>query len=175
MICFCLEFFFIKGSKNFFTGKIANNINPWKSIFNFFNHETSSAKFGAWPFVKMFLYFDILTWSPNSNIRSLLSFCSSKTIYVLDFISTDFFLVVLWYVLFCYIHELYYLIYQYTQLFISKLYILFFKVLINLSTITDFPSLCVECISISLSWRMASLIYCKFYYLYWPKFCLVWN
>ena len=50
-------------------------------------------------------------------------------------------------------------IYMYVYIYIYTLFgtevtymqILFFKVLINLSTTTDFPSLCVEYISISLS------------------------
>ena len=49
--------------------------------------------------------------------------------------------------------------------------ILFFKVLINLSPITDTPSLCVEYVSIFPA-DMISLIYFKIRYLYLTIFCL---
>ena len=43
----------------------------------------------------------------------------------------------------------------------------------NLSAITDFPSLCVEYIFISLFAKPISLIYCKIHCLYLPIFYLV--
>ena len=42
-------------------------------------------------------------------------------------------------------------IYIFLDIEVIHLQILFFKVLINLSAATDFPSLCVDCTSISLS------------------------
>ena len=57
--------------------------------------------------------------------------------------------------MYCCIHLRYHLIYQYNDTFsdieVIYLEILFFKALINLSATTDFPSLCVEYITILLS------------------------
>ena len=47
----------------------------------------------------MFLYFDALTWSPASNLGSYWLFSLSKSIYMLDFTSTGFTLILLWYLL----------------------------------------------------------------------------
>ena len=86
-----------------------------------------------------------------------------------DFASTGFILVVLWYVLF-------YLLtmssnlsantfFWYWSYFFEKF---IFQVLWNYSPGTDFPSLWAECISLSLSCIMISLIYCKMHCLYLP-------
>ena len=86
-----------------------------------------------------------------------------------DFASTGFILVVLWYVLF-------YLLtmssnlsaktfFWYWSYFFEKF---IFQVLWNYSPGTDFPSFWVECISLSLSCIMISLIYCKMHCLYLP-------
>ena len=45
----------------------------------------------------MFLYFDVLTISPILNLGSLLLISLLEAIYVLDFTSTGFILIVLWY------------------------------------------------------------------------------
>ena len=51
--------------------------------------------------------------------------------------------------------------------------ILFFKVLINLSEIIDFPSLCAEYVLYHYLVIMISLVCCKVGYLYPAIFCLV--
>ena len=61
------------------------------------------------------MYFDVLVWSTTFNLGSLLSFSTSKSIYILDLTSISFILIVLWY-------EVLYLLpvssnYQYTNLF----------------------------------------------------------
>ena len=54
-------------------------------------------------FQKFLLYFDIFTWSPTLNLKSSLLFSLSKSTYVLDFITTDFVLTVLWYAILCFL------------------------------------------------------------------------
>ena len=43
------------------------------------------------------MYFDVLVWSTTFNLGSLLSFSTSKSIYILDLTSISFILIVLWY------------------------------------------------------------------------------
>ena len=90
LIYFC-NFF----SNNFFIIKIDNNICSQHSIFTFFIHKNF---FRPIPFAKMFLYFDILTWSTTLKLESSLLFFLLKSI-TLDVTSTCFVLVVLRYVL----------------------------------------------------------------------------
>ena len=47
----------------------------------------------------MFLYFEILTVSPILNLAPLLFISLSDSIYLFDFTSTGFILIVLWYVI----------------------------------------------------------------------------
>ena len=54
--------------------------------------KTSSKEFGVYPLRKMFLYFDIFTWSPILNIRSL-------SLLSLHLTLTGSLLIVLWNVL----------------------------------------------------------------------------
>ena len=102
--------------------------------------KTSSKKFRK----KMFLHFDSFTWSLTLNLGSLLLICLSKSIHGISLTSTGFILMVLWYVLLNMSSNLS----IYTFLILK---ILVFKILIILSATRDFPSLCVECISILLS------------------------
>ena len=60
--------------------------------FIFLITKTSSKQFGAYHLRKMFLYFDILTWSPILNLRSL-------SILSLHLTLTGFLLIVSWNIL----------------------------------------------------------------------------
>ena len=97
-------------------------------------------------------------------------------LYMPSLISVGFILIVLWSVL-LYKSTINHLIDQYKHFWVLNLYlwILFFKVLINLLTTIDFPSLCVEYSSIHYLATKILLIYCKIQYLYLSIFCLVWD
>ena len=119
----------------------------------------------------MFLYFDILTISPILNLwfLSLISLLESR--YIHDFTSTGFYLIVLWSVLLWLLTissnlSIHIFSWYWCFVFIN----LFFKVLINFSAITDVPSLCVECISISFFVAVISVNYYKIRCLYLPMF-----
>ena len=74
------------------------------------------------------------------------------SICVLEITSTGFILIVLWCILLYWLTALSNLsIYTFYDTKVICLYILLFKVLIKLSATTDFPSLCFEYISMSLS------------------------
>ena len=126
----------------------------------------------------MFLCYYILTWLPTSNLGSLYLFSRRKLKYVLDLISIDIILIVLWQVLLYLISTLFNLsIYTFFDIETMYMLILFPKVLINsrISVITDFPSLCIEYFLYhNLVIMMASLIYLKTHYLYLTMFCLVY-
>ena len=87
LICL-LQFFFIKCPNNLFTIKVLYYICPYvhDSIFNFFSNNNL-----FWP--------NILTWWPTLKLGSLSLFSMSKSVYVLDFTSAGFILLVLWYLL----------------------------------------------------------------------------
>ena len=94
---FCLicsvQFFFIKRSNNFFTVKITNNTSPWHIFFNFCNQKDFFMPIWSITFCKnifVFRYSNMLT-----NLGFSLVFFLSKSIYVLDFTSTGFILIVL--------------------------------------------------------------------------------
>ena len=76
---------------NFFNIKVFHYIRSRNSIFYFVNHKnfcspTSSANFCK--SCSIFLYFDILTWSRTSNVRSLLLFfCINVDIFAWIYIS----------------------------------------------------------------------------------------
>ena len=114
-----LQFIFVKHSNNFFAFEINNNMLMFEdSIFNFFYHKnifrpTCLVSF----FAKMFLYLDILTTSTILNLGSLSSIYWLELIYMFDFSSTGFILIVLWYVLLC---LLCHLIYQYKDFLILQ-------------------------------------------------------
>ena len=118
-----------------------NDICPWYCIFNSTNHKNLA---------KAFLYFDILTWSQTWNLESWSLTYLPKSIYLISLTSISFILIVLWYVL-LYLLTISsnLLIYKFFDAEVMYFYISVFKVLINLLAITDFPSLFVECISIS--------------------------
>ena len=63
-----LKFFFIKTSNNLFTITIINNISPWNCFSTTLITKISFDQLGAYPLVKMFLYLEILTWSPTLNL-----------------------------------------------------------------------------------------------------------
>ena len=69
--------------------------------------KTSSGQFVVHPLAKMFLYFDILTWSQTLNLGSLLLTSLIEPIYVLSLASTGYILIVLWCLL---IKSIYYII-----------------------------------------------------------------
>ena len=75
-------------------------------------------------------------------------------IYVLDFTLTGFVLIALRYVMLDFSTISFnLLIYKFFEAGVMYLSIWFFKVIINLSVITDIPLLCVEYISISLFYK----------------------
>ena len=119
-----------------------------------------------WPLAKHSFYFEILTWSPTSNFESLSSFPSSKSNNAPVVTSIGFILIVLRYTL--------YSVNMSSKLKLEICRFYSFKVLINLSATADFPSLCVEYISILFSCKHVSLIYCKIHYLYLLIFFLVY-
>ena len=92
---------------NSFSGKVPTISSPLKlnsqityvhdTIFlDFLITKTSSDQFGTRPSAKMFFYFDILIWSPISNLASsVLRFYQSQCIC-----SKGFIFIVLWYILF---------------------------------------------------------------------------
>ena len=116
-------------------------------------------------FSRMCLYFDILVWSPPSNLWSSLLLSLLKSMYVLFhmWLYAGFISNVFWYVMqFLLATPDNLLIYTFFDTKIIYLQNWFFKVLINLSTITDFSSLSAEYISISLSCSLdlINLIFC---------------
>ena len=98
--------FFVKRSNNFFSFKITKNTCPRQihiQVFlTFLITNSFSDQFGALPFAKLFLYFDILTPSPILNFGSLLLVSLLESVYVFDFTSTGSILIVLLYVLLYY-------------------------------------------------------------------------
>ena len=136
-----LQFFFVKRSNNFFTLKISNNICPRNSILKLANHRNFFRPIWNLTFCKkIFLCFNILTWSPSLNLGYFSLFSLSKSMYVLDLTSGGFISIVLWYLLFYLLTiSANLLIYTFFNVEVICLQILFFKVLINLSETTDFP------------------------------------
>ena len=96
-------------------------------------------KLGPWPLAKVFLDFEILTQLPILNLASL---ALEPLLYLAQELDlTLLSLILMVYGMYYCIYRQYHLTYQTT---VICLRILFFKFLINLSTITGFPSLCVE-------------------------------
>ena len=124
---FTEHYFYFFNNKNFF--RLIWNVASCKNIFMlWYSYLITVVKFRI--FIFIFLH---------------------KNQYMFDFTSTGFILFVLW-------HVLFYLLVISPNLSIYKFFdvkVIFigfvFKVLINLSVTTDFPSLYVECISILLS------------------------
>ena len=113
--------------------------------------KASTDQFGLYPLAKMFLYFGILTWLPTLNLESFLITSLIESFYALSLTLTGFILLVLWHVL-LYSSTISYnlLIYTFFDIEVMYMWILAFKVLINLSATTDFTSLCIEYIFMSL-------------------------
>ena len=134
---FFLKLLFVKGSNNIFTVIINNNICPWHSAFDFFNYKIFFRIIWKTTFFKNVFIF----WYPNGskilNLGPSLLFSLLKTIYVFDFRSTDFILIVLWYVVY---HLFNYSQFIKTHVFgIEVIYsrIFLFKALINISATTN--------------------------------------
>ena len=89
---FFLQFFFVKRSNSFFSVRIINNICPWHSMLNFFNHIIFFRPIWNIPFAKFFLYFDILS---VLNLGSLWLISLLESINIFGFTSTEFILIVL--------------------------------------------------------------------------------
>ena len=83
-LIYFLQFFLVKCSNNFFLAKIINNICPWNSILKSFNCKNFFRSISSVIFIKNILFSLILLL---------------ETIYVFDFTSTGFILIVLWYAL----------------------------------------------------------------------------
>lgn len=94
--CVWVEFRFIKCSNNFFIVNITNGICPRYSVFDFLITKTFSNQLGVQPLAKMFLCFDSLTQPATLASGSLSLRSTSKSIYVLIWISISFLLIVLW-------------------------------------------------------------------------------
>ena len=67
-----LQFLFIKSSNKFFTIKVIYLLQFFfmESSNNFLITKSSSDQFGVCPLAKMFVYMEILTWSPTLNLGS---------------------------------------------------------------------------------------------------------
>ena len=140
----------------------------WNSIFNFFNNKNFFTPIRkVTNFAIMFLYFDILAWLPTSNLGSLSLSSTPKSIYVLDFTWIGFILVVLcvlWYSLLTILPNL--SIYTFCDIEVIYLWILLFKVLINLSAKQIFLHNVLHAYLYRYPATMISLIHCKTHYIY---------
>ena len=99
-IILCLFYYyplFHKRFNNLFIVKLTNSIHSRKNLFNLCNHKNFYRPTWHVIICRSVLYFHILTWSPPLNLTSSFWFFWSKSVYVLDFISTGFILFVLWY------------------------------------------------------------------------------
>ena len=96
-IVFC-NFFFKNSSNNFCTSKITNNL----STAQYFQISWQKNFWSIWniTFFKNVFVLDILTWSPTWNLASS-SFFFLYWMKFLNFTSTGFILIVLWYILLC--------------------------------------------------------------------------
>ena len=112
----------------------------WFSVLGFLDNEDFLYQVGVKPFAKVILYFDILTWSPTLNVSVTVSF------FYVCFICLP--------------------MYTFFDTAIICLYILFFKVPINLPAAIDFPFLRYVFNTFQCYYHttMTSLIYCKSHY-----------
>ena len=120
-----MQFFLIKRSNNFFSIKVLYYICLRHNIFNFFNHKTFFRPMWGRTFCKNISIFQYSYIVTNYIFRIFDIIFFLKLIYVLDFTSTGFILIVLWYFVLRYVllYSLYYLIYQYTHFLILKSWI----------------------------------------------------
>ena len=107
--------------------------------FNLFNHKDLFRPIWRVIFCKNVFIFWYSYLIANFRFRIFIIFSTLKSIYMLDFISTGFILMLLWYVL-LYSLTISSILSKDTFFDIEVIYfsILFFKVLINLSAIKDF-------------------------------------
>ena len=148
-----LQLFFIECSNNFFSIDITTDAHPSHSIFLLsWSQKLLQTNLVCSFFGKIFLYFDILTWSPTLKLGSLLLCLTSYSICVLGLTSIDFTFIDPRYVL-LYLSIISSSLWIYTFFCTAVIcfWILLFKVLINFPAIADFPSLYVECILMPLS------------------------
>ena len=145
-----MQFFFKKRSNNLFFVKITNNICPRRCVFKFCNHKnffrpiwsvTFCKNVSIWPYSNNIINFKFRIFIINPFTKSNL--CNWFYINRVDF---NF----LWYVL-LYIFPLSsnLLIYSFFDIEVIYLWISFFMVLINFLGTTNFPSLCIDYISIA--------------------------
>ena len=133
-----LQLFLTECSNNLFIVKIADNICSWDSyFFTLLITMTSPEQFCVFPSAKIFLHFDILTWSPTVSVGSLLFFPTPYSIYVLNWTSAVFILNVLWISSSLTIHTFIDTADIYLQILVSR-------VLMNLCATTDFNLISVE-------------------------------
>ena len=142
-----LQFFFIKCSNNFFTIKIINNICPWNCIFNFTNNKNFFRPVWCVSFSKNIFVFWNSYIIANNKLRIFIINLIFKINTCIVFNINRFHLNCSAVCIICT------LIYTVFDIDVMYLYILVFKVLINLSATIYFPSFCTEKISILLSFN----------------------
>ena len=163
---FFLQFFILKRSNNFFTVEIINNICPWHSIFNLFNHKSFFRQILSGIFCKIVFLFQYSYMIMNVKFRIFL---------IIFFVKVN---ICAW----LYISSMYLLTMSakssiYTFWYWSHISIIFLRVPINISATTDF--LCV--LNTFLYYypvTLISLIYCEIFLQYSSNsistiFCLV--
>ena len=137
--------------------------------------KTSSDQFGVYPLAKISLYFWYSYTTTNFKFRIFIITFLTKLIYVLFLTSPSFILIVLWYVL-PYLFTISSNVSKYTFFDIEVMYlqILVFKVLIYLSTATDFlHNVLNKFLCYYLVTKISKICY-KVYYLYPPIFYMVY-
>ena len=90
-------------------------------LLTFLMTKISCDRFGVQHLAKIFLYFDITTISSILNLDVFSSLSLIKSIYVLDFTSVGFFLIVLWYVFFNYIISFINTLFHYSNYYIISI------------------------------------------------------
>ena len=173
LICF-LQFFFAKRSYNFFDFKITNNICPQSSFLIFCNTKNVFRSIWNTAFCKNVFIFWYYHMIADFKYRTFLIIFFIKVnihawIYIKRFHFNP--------SMICVVKFINYLSYKF---FDNEVKILLFKVLINLSATTDFPSLSVKYISIAffsnhdfIDLLQNSLVYCKIHCFYQCLVCLV--
>ena len=143
---------------------------PRQSVFNIFNHKSFFRRIWFTTFCKnvfIFQYFHMIT-NFKYNMFPIIFFVEvNKCVWF--YINRLLFYCVMTVLLDLLTVSCNLLIHKLFDTEVIYLQILFFKVLTNFSAATDFPSLCLEYISISLSCNHDfSLIYCKVCNFYLP-------
>ena len=91
-----LQFFFEKVPKIICRLESSIAYVHWRASLTSLITKSSFQQFGVYPLAKISLYFDILTFSPTSNLGIFSLFSEPKSKYMLPFTSVDFLLRVLW-------------------------------------------------------------------------------